>query len=227
MVRGPVFIFYIWPVLLSLLLRAGRIEPLPADSGAERGAGGGGGHVRLRHILNMKGGPFLCPLLCYLLLGLFLAACGDGGSEAETFEPLVSFDTIPAAIHTSSDTIAITVELADTGERRAYGLMERPEIGEYHGMLFVYPETVEPTGSFWMYRTRIPLDIAFLDGGGVITAVLAMEPCTSPNPDLCRRYSPGVAYRAALEMRRGFFERHGVEPGDRVAPAPADVSAAP
>lgn len=105
--------------------------------------------------------------------------------------------------------------------------MERPGIGEYHGMLFVYPETVEPTGSFWMYRTLIPLDIAFLDRDGVIEAILAMDPCTSPNSDLCRRYSPGVSYRGALEMRQGFFDRDGIEPGDGVAPAPGDVSAAP
>lgn len=161
------------------------------------------------------------------VLLLVLTACGEDGSGTASFDPLVPFDTIDAGIHTEADTIAITVELADTGERRSYGLMERPGIGEYHGMLFVYPEAVEPTGSFWMYRTLIPLDIAFLDRDGVIEAILAMDPCTSPNPDLCRRYSPGVSYRGALEMRQGFFDEHGIEPGDRVAPAPGDVSAAP
>lgn len=162
-----------------------------------------------------------------LWLGLPLVACGEAGSEVEAFDPLVAFDTIDVAVHTPVDTIAISVELADTGQRRSYGLMERPDLGDDHGMLFVYPETVEPTGSFWMYRTRIPLDIAFLDAEGVIAAILAMDPCMSPNPDLCRRYSPGIPYRGALEMRQGFFARHGIERGDRVAPAPRDIAAAP
>lgn len=182
-----------------------------------------GRHVDLGRIVNMKPGPGAA----LLLLGLALPACGEGESEVETLDLLVAFDTIAAAIHTASDTIAITAELADTGERRAYGLMERSDIGESHGMLFVYPETVRPTGSFWMYRTRIPLDIAFLNEDGVIADILPMDPCASPNPDLCRRYSPGVPYRGALEMRQGFFERHGVGPGDRIAPAPGAVSAAP
>lgn len=156
-----------------------------------------------------------------------LAGCGEAGSDMETFEPLVAFDTVEAAVLTASDTIAVTVELADTGDRRSYGLMERQDIGASHGMLFVYPETVQPTGSFWMYRTLVPLDIAFLDRDGVIVSMLAMDPCTSPNPEFCRRYSPGVPYRGALEMRQGFFEQHGVETGDRVVPAPGAVSATP
>lgn len=186
-----------------------------------------GRHGVLSRILNMKRGPVFTAVFMPLFILPALAGCGDAGSDVESFDPLVAFDTIDAAIQTASDTIAITVELADTGERRSYGLMERPEIGELHGMLFVYPATVEPTGSFWMYRTLIPLDIAFVDSEGVIAAILAMDPCTSPNPDVCRRYSPGISYRGALEMRQGFFDQHGVEPGDRVVPAPGNVSAAP
>jgi uncharacterized membrane protein (UPF0127 family) len=154
-----------------------------------------------------------------------LAACGDGGSEAsggeqaagpERWEPLVTFDTIAVAIETGTDTIRISAELADNDDRRQYGLMERPSLAEDHGMLFVYGDDVEPSGSFWMYRTRMPLDIAFLDGDGRIVAVMAMDPCTSPNPEYCRHYMPGVPYTGALEVTRGFLARHEVEVGDRV-----------
>jgi uncharacterized membrane protein (UPF0127 family) len=139
----------------------------------------------------------------------------------------VTFDTTAVAIFTGEDTVRITAELANDDDRRAYGMMERPTLPEEHGMLFVYPETLEPTGAFWMYRTRVPLDIAFLDAEGRIVSILAMDPCTSPNPQLCRRYSPGVPYRGALEVAQGFFARRGVEVGDRVAPAPGEVAAAP
>lgn len=152
--------------------------------------------------------------------------CGEADPEVGEFQPLVTFDTVSAAIVSGDDTTRITAELADTGDRRAYGLMERPDLPEDHGMLFVYPSTLGPTGSFWMYRTRVPLDIAFLDADGRIVSIMPMAPCTSPNPELCRHYSPGVPYRGALEVRQGFFERHGIGVGDQVIPAPGDISAA-
>lgn len=161
---------------------------------------------------------------CALVL-LVLCACDDTESPGPAYDPLVAFDTIDVAILAGADTTRITAELADNGARRAYGLMERADLPESHGMLFVYPTTQPPTGGFWMYLTLVPLDIAFLDADGTIVAILAMDPCRSPNPDLCRGYSPGVPYRGALEVRQGFLERHGIATGDRVVPAPRDVPA--
>jgi uncharacterized protein len=66
-----------------------------------------------------------------------------------------------------------------------------------------------------MFRTRIPLDIAFIDAEGVIRNIVAMEPCEQPNPQLCRRYPAQVPFLMALEMNRGFFQRHGIGVGDR------------
>lgn len=156
--------------------------------------------------------------------GLLVAwGCDAPAPEPDEFEPLFAFDTIAAAVVTDDDTVRITAELANNDDRRSYGLMERPDLPEDHGMIFVYPETLTPTGQFWMYRTLVPLDIAFLDEAGEIVAILAMDPCPSPNPDVCRRYSPGIPYRGALEVRQGFFERHGVEVGDRVIPPPREL----
>lgn len=162
-----------------------------------------------------------------VILFLALWGCDDADSGNAAYAPLVAFDTIDVAILAEADTTRITAELADNADRRAYGLMERSDLAEGHGMLFVYPNTLEPTGSFWMYRTQVPLDIAFLDPDGTIVAILAMDPCRSPNPELCRTYSPGVPYRGALEVPQGFLERRGIAAGDRVIPAPRDVPAAP
>lgn len=159
------------------------------------------------------------------LWAVLACACSGSDSEPEQYEPLLSFDTIDAGIVTGTDTVRITAELANDDDRRAYGLMERPELPENHGMIFVYPETLTPTGQFWMYRTKLPLDIAFLSDAGEIVSIMAMDPCASPNPDLCRRYSPGVPYRGALEVRQGFFDRHGIGVGDKVVPAPAELPA--
>lgn len=168
-----------------------------------------------------------------LLAMVLVAACGDAQREprdrddTRPFEPLVLFDTIPGAVLVGGDTVPITMEVADDGDRRSYGLMERPVLEPGHSMIFVYPEQQPGSSPFWMYRTEMALDIAFLDAAGEIVAILTMEPCPSPNPDVCRRYAPGVPYRGALEVPRGWFAEQGVGPGDRVLPSPADLPAAP
>jgi hypothetical protein len=150
-------------------------------------------------------------------LAVLLAAAGCADGEEVPAEPVVAFDTTRVRVVTDADTIPLTVELAETDAQRRYGLMERAELPADAGMLFVYPEPQDSTRGFWMYRTLIPLDVAFLNGDGRIVAIRTMQPCPSPNPRVCRVYSPGVPFRAGLEMNAGWFEAHGVDVGDRVA----------
>lgn len=128
----------------------------------------------------------------------------------------VAFDTAELVIETADTMLRMTVEIAATPDQRAYGLMERTSLPPEHGMLFTYPAPQDPESGFWMFRTRIPLDIAFLDETGAIRAIRQMEPCESPNPRLCPVYAGGVPWVAALEVNRGFFGRHGIGLGDRV-----------
>ncbi len=102
----------------------------------------------------------------------------------------------------------VTVEIADDPEARSRGLMNRDSLPENHGMLFVYPQ--EQILSFWMRNTRIPLDIAFIDRNGFILEIQQME----PHDDASHASKQPAMY--ALEMRKGWFEDHGVEPGERV-----------
>lgn len=156
-------------------------------------------------------------LLPTLLATLLAVGCGDdAGVRDAPGEPLIAFDTATVRIESGDDTMMLTVELAETDDQRAYGLMERDTLAPDRGMLFVYPAARDSSRGFWMYRTWIPLDIAFLDADGRILDIRQMQPCESPNPRVCRLYSPGVAYRGALEVNRGWFAEHGVEVGDRV-----------
>jgi len=156
--------------------------------------------------------PFLLPLA--------FAACGTGDAPAETpAEPLLAFDTTPLHLVSGADTVELRVELAVTGEQRQVGLMERSSLPEDAGMLFRYEEEQPDSAAFWMYRTRIPLDIAYLDSDGTIRAIVAMDPCTSHDPRWCPSYPAGVPFHSALEVNRGYFARKGIEVGDRVVPA--------
>ena len=105
------------------------------------------------------------------------------------------------------------MELAVTPEQKTMGLMERRQLAPDAGMLFMYDSSQAPTAGFWMFRTRIPLDIAFLDSAGVVRATRAMAPCEAILAQGCPTYSPDVTYRYALEVNSGYFQRHQIGVG--------------
>jgi uncharacterized membrane protein (UPF0127 family) len=153
-----------------------------------------------------------------LLVAFGLSGC-DGSGFAAATEESPAFDRAYICIPTASDALELSVEVARTPEQRAYGLMERERLAEDAGMLFTYPALQSSTSGFWMYRTRIPLDIAFLGADGEILSIQSMQPCASADPWQCPGYVAGVPYRSALEVNRGFFTSHGIEPGDRIVMA--------
>ena len=69
------------------------------------------------------------------------------------------------------------------------------DIAPLDGMLFVFES--DTSGGFWMKDTLIPLDIAWFTADGELVRVLTMVPCES---DPCPSYSPGGAYRYAVEV---------------------------
>jgi uncharacterized protein len=152
----------------------------------------------------------------WAVTALLVGTVGCQPEEEWAVDAPVAFDTVTVVIETEQDQIAMTVELAESQDQRAFGLMERDSLAWEQGMLFVYPDMQSGDSGFWMFRTRMPLDIAFLGEGWQIVAIEEMEPCLEANPRLCPIYSPGVPYVAALEVNRGFFGRHGVGVGDRV-----------
>jgi uncharacterized protein len=149
-------------------------------------------------------------------LALLAAACPGRDAAPDEYVPLVTFDTARARIMTAADTFEVAVEIAEREDQRSYGLMERPSLPDDRGMIFLYGQEQPPDAGFWMYRTRIPLDIAFLDRDGAIVNIRAMEPCPHADPRGCPTYAPGVGYFSALEVNRGWFTEHGVGIGDRV-----------
>lgn len=151
------------------------------------------------------------------LLAAHALACDGGGADGPSGGEAVEFDSGVVRIESDSAAFTLRAEIAERPEQRTQGLMERTALDEDAGMIFLF-EREQPVGAgFYMFRTRIPLDIAFMDGEGRIVEILGMEPCPSPNPATCPRYSPGVPYVAALEVNRGYFERHGIGVGDRVS----------
>ncbi|MDP2676928.1 MAG: DUF192 domain-containing protein [bacterium] len=104
---------------------------------------------------------------------------------------------------------AISVEIADTSEKRALGLGGREALGENEGMFFIF----EQPGyhAFWMRNMKFPLDIIWIDENLTIAHVQEnISPDTFPN-----QYAPDEPVQYVLEVQAGFAETHGITTGDR------------
>lgn len=150
--------------------------------------------------------------------GLLSAACQPAG-DTPWVSP-VAFDTAEVWVVEGADSARLLVELATSEQQRQFGLSRRPSLDPESGMLFLFDEPRAATDGFWMWQTRISLDIAFLDSAGVVQAVLQMEPCTATYANGCTPYEPGVAYASALEANVGWFEAKGFGVGSRVLGIP-------
>jgi uncharacterized membrane protein (UPF0127 family) len=103
----------------------------------------------------------------------------------------------------------LDVEIAATQADRVRGLSQRCTLPENHGMLFVFHDPALHV--IWMRNTFIPLSVAFLDERGVIINIEDMEPNTLD------RHTAARPAKYALEVNRGWFDRHGVRSGMRIA----------
>jgi uncharacterized membrane protein (UPF0127 family) len=102
----------------------------------------------------------------------------------------------------------VDVEIAATTADRVQGLSRRQALPENRGMLFVFRDVAPHI--MWMRDTHIPLSVAFLDERGVIINIEDMA------PDTLARHPASRPAKYALEVNRGWFDRHGVKPGMRI-----------
>ena len=150
-------------------------------------------------------GPFAAGLLLHvvLLLPLFaLSAFSAPAARAERVEP-VCLDLAGGAAH------RYEVEVAATPGARARGLMFRHELGPRAGMLFDFGR--DEVARMWMKNTFIPLDMVFVDRGGVVRGNVR-----NARPRSLDTISSRVPVRAVLELNGGEAERIGLAAGDRL-----------
>lgn len=105
-------------------------------------------------------------------------------------------------------TIRINAMVANTPESRQRGLMHTRQLCENCGMLFVFPWAGRH--SFWMKETLLPLSIAFISADGTIINLSEME---ANSGDIHSAQDLAIY---ALEMNKGWFDKHGVKPKTRI-----------
>ena len=132
-------------------------------------------------------------LLCILML-ITCAACAAGGPGVELGGKRFG------------------VEIADTSEKQALGLMFRDSMPADQGMLFIFPN--EAPRAFWMKNTRIPLDIMYFDKDFKMVSISAdTPPCRVSR---CPSYPSTAPAKYVLELNAGTASELGVGVGDHL-----------
>ena len=115
-------------------------------------------------------------------------------------------------VRATLDGVRLTLEVADTEEERAVGLMRRESVPPGTGMVFLYDEPSE--GRFYMYDVPIPLRAVFVREGRVVYSVV-MPPCgKGVAPGDCPTYGPDEPFDTVVETAPETLP--DVQPGDRL-----------
>ena len=138
-------------------------------------------------------------LLFFVILQATLVSC-KGDPRLPTMELVIQ--------RGDGSEVKVLAEIADTQETRNRGFMEREQIPDGTGMIFVFER--DQILSFWMKNTPHPLSIAYIDSTGKIRDIYHMTPFSMAN------WTSTVSVRYALEVPQGWFEKEGIVVGDRV-----------
>ena len=141
------------------------------------------------------------------LLALALLLWVQSGDAAE--HEAVRFGRAVLTIETSKGIHTFQVEVAQTPEQWARGLMHRATLAPDAGMLFLFPRARRV--SMWMKDTFIPLDMVFITRSGRVAEVKA-----DTQPLSLQTIAPRTPVPFVLEIAAGTADRLGIRPGDRV-----------
>lgn len=146
------------------------------------------------HLLRLMAGA--APILALLTI------TGAAAAEAACSADAVDLRWDGGAAH-------FNVEIADTPDTRAQGLMHRETLPRSAGMLFVYDRPT--SASFWMRNTLIPLDILFFDDSGTLTVAQTNARPLDETP-----LPGGDGVKLVLEINGGLARRIGLGPGAQI-----------
>jgi uncharacterized protein len=162
-----------------------------------------------------------CGLVSILLLGCALSV--DSAPPIQTknppalsipaLKPAPQVQKLPITAQVTIGGQIIKLEVARTSKEQSTGLMNRTDLADNRGMLFVFspPRSV----SFWMKNTLIPLDMIFMSNGVVKYIGEQILPCAG---DPCPGYGPEpkTEIDGVIELRGGRAAELNLKVGDRL-----------
>jgi uncharacterized membrane protein (UPF0127 family) len=145
-----------------------------------------------------------------LVMGSLIAwSAGPGGvgPPADAAAPAIQANGVVEILRPDGSVAAtLVVEIAESPEARARGLMGRLLSDFMAGMLFIF-ESAQPQ-TFWMRNTPGSLDMIFIDAD---RNVLNVASHTTPMSD--QLYSSAGPAKFVVEAKAGFADRFGIRPG--------------
>lgn len=126
-------------------------------------------------------------------------------ATAQESAMMLPADPQPLIAVTATGEVPFRIEIADTADERAAGLMFRKDLAADQGMLFVFEET-RPLG-FWMKNTPLPLDLVFIGSDGT---VLDIQQGTPFSQAVIAADEPA---RFVLELNAGTAAKTGIVDG--------------
>ncbi|MGZ0747377.1 MULTISPECIES: DUF192 domain-containing protein [unclassified Haloparvum] len=143
-----------------------------------------------------------------LAVGALLVA-GAVAVDAGLVGPEYERTTVAIEDDETNETLATAdARVADSAYKRYVGLSHTDSLGPNEGMLFVHEEPGEY--AYVMRDMAFAIDIVFVAPNGTITEIHTAEPEERP----FTKYEGTGLY--VLEVRAGFADDRGIEPGDRV-----------
>jgi hypothetical protein len=113
--------------------------------------------------------------------------------------------TLPGGQKIRAERMVLTADLAR-------GMMFRDSLAPDRGMLFFHQK--EGAYSYWMYQTRIPLDIVWMDRFRRIVEVFPNAPPCPTAASQCAHYGGTRPAQYVLELAGGMAARYGLKIGD-------------
>ncbi len=129
-----------------------------------------------------------------------------GATSAQEGPQKLSTIKLSAGMH------VMNVEVAQSPQEHAIGLMFRTSMPTNDGMLFIFDRAGEQC--FWMKNTQLPLSIAFIADDGSIANIDNMKPQTLDS------HCSTKEVRYVLEMNDGWFAKRGIKAGMKVQGGP-------
>ena len=127
-------------------------------------------------------------------------------SSNDTDEVGLTQVTFPNGVRVNAETMRSDVELMR-------GLMFRESLAPRRGMLFIHPK--EDNFHYWMYQTKIPLDLIWMDHDRrIIEMSLDTPPCLSSSAKECPNYGGTYKSKYVLEVNGGIARKNGLKTGD-------------
>ena len=143
-----------------------------------------------------------------LAAAAWLAGCGSSSTNV-TDEIGLTIVTLPDGTRIRAETMRDDIELIK-------GMMFRETLPAGRGMLFIHPE--EDIFHYWMYQTKIPLDIIWMDHDRrVVEMSLDTPPCQATNAKDCANYGGSYKSKYVLELNAGAARKAGIKVGDTLS----------